>query len=152
MIGLDTNVLARYYIEDADDQEAQTQRLAAKALLESGQALKVSKTVILEFEWVLRGVTASPLMKSSRFTSTCSASHTYWSRAVQKLKSMVGLQDGLDFADALHHANYHDCEAMASFDDRKFARKVKRMGLARRASLFRRSNQADVPKTLTSRF
>lgn len=39
---------------------------------------------------------------------------------------------GLDFADALHHAHYQDCEAMASFDDRKFARRVKHLGLAPR--------------------
>jgi hypothetical protein len=44
----------------------------------------------------------------------------------------ITLEDGLDFTDALHDANYQDCEAMASFDDRKFARKVKRLGLAPR--------------------
>lgn len=32
---------------------------------------------------------------------------------------------GLDLADALHHASYRDCDAMASFDDRKFARRAK---------------------------
>ena len=35
MIGLDTNVLARYYIEDAADAQAQKQRLAARRLLVS---------------------------------------------------------------------------------------------------------------------
>ena len=57
MIGLDTNILARYYVddEDEDDNEANKQQQAAKKLFESGQALKVSKTVMLEFEWVLRG-------------------------------------------------------------------------------------------------
>jgi predicted nucleic-acid-binding protein len=37
MIGLDTNVLARYYIDDAADTEAQHQRLAARRLIESGR-------------------------------------------------------------------------------------------------------------------
>jgi predicted nucleic-acid-binding protein len=55
MIGLDTNVLARYYIEDKQDAEATRQRVAAKRLIESGQALMVCKTVILELEWVMRG-------------------------------------------------------------------------------------------------
>ena len=54
MIGLDTNVLARYYVEDAADAEAQRQRLAARRLVESGQPLMVSKSVILELEWVMR--------------------------------------------------------------------------------------------------
>ena len=55
MIGLDTNVLARYYIDDAGDAQAKRQRLAARRLIESGQALMVSKTVVLELEWVMRG-------------------------------------------------------------------------------------------------
>ena len=50
MIGLDTTVLARYYLEDDADAEAQRQRLAARRLMESGQSLMVCKTVILELE------------------------------------------------------------------------------------------------------
>ena len=50
MIGLDTDVLARYYVEDKADAEAQRQRLAARRLIESGKPLMVCKTVILEFE------------------------------------------------------------------------------------------------------
>ncbi len=55
MIGLDSNVLARYYIDDDADAQAQRQRLAARSLIESGQPLMVSKSVILELEWVMRG-------------------------------------------------------------------------------------------------
>ena len=55
MIGLDTNVLARYYVEDKQDSEAERQRSAARRLIESGQPLMVCKTVILELEWVMRG-------------------------------------------------------------------------------------------------
>ena len=33
-------------------------------------------------------------------------------------------RDGLDFADALHHASYRTCAAMDSFDDRRFARRA----------------------------
>ena len=40
---------------------------------------------------------------------------------------------GLELADALHHASDRDCERMATFDDRKFARRAQRMGLAPRA-------------------
>ena len=55
MIVLDTNVLARYYIDDEADTEAERQRLAARRLIESGQPLMVSKSVLLELEWVMRG-------------------------------------------------------------------------------------------------
>ena len=55
MIGLDTNILARYYIQDDADEQAQVQHEAARVLMESGEALMVSKTVLLELEWVMRG-------------------------------------------------------------------------------------------------
>ena len=55
MIGLDTNILARYYIQDEADTEAEKQHKSARKLVESGKPLMVCKTVILEFEWVMRG-------------------------------------------------------------------------------------------------
>lgn len=133
MIGLDTNILARYYIDDEDDTEAQKQQLAAKKLFESGQTLKVSKTVILEFEWVLRGYyrfhadEIIPVLQH-----LLGQSHIEVESRSEVEYAIVGLSDGLDFADALHHAHYQNCEAMTSFDDRKFARRVKRLGLAPR--------------------
>ena len=39
------------------------------------------------------------------------------------------LSDGLDFSDALHHASYHQCESMVTFDDKKFARRLNRLAL-----------------------
>lgn len=56
MIGLDTNVLARYFVaEDVADAATERQRRAARDLIESGQPLFLAKTVALELEWVLRG-------------------------------------------------------------------------------------------------
>ena len=56
MIGLDTNVLARYFVEEAAaDAATAAQRQAARLLIESGQELFLPKTVALELEWVLRG-------------------------------------------------------------------------------------------------
>jgi predicted nucleic-acid-binding protein len=51
MIGLDTNVLTRYYIADKADAEAARQHKAARRLIESGQPLMICKTVALELEW-----------------------------------------------------------------------------------------------------
>ena len=59
MIALDTNVLARYYVASSD-APSQKQSAAARKLLESGKSLFVSKTVVLELEWVLRGYYKSP--------------------------------------------------------------------------------------------
>ena len=42
--------------------------------------------------------------------------------------ALLGHRNGLDFADALHHASYRTCDAMAGFDDRKFARRADKLG------------------------
>jgi hypothetical protein len=56
MTGLDTNVLARYFVaEQPADPATEAQRQAARQLIESGQPLFLPKTVALELEWVLRG-------------------------------------------------------------------------------------------------
>ncbi len=130
MTGLDTNILARYYIQDEADTEAQKQHEAARKLMESGQALMVCKTVILEFEWVMRGY--------YRFTTNEIAAVFQHLLSLEQisLEDRTAVQDavsnvevGFDFADALHHASYKNCKSVASFDDKKFARRAIREGL-----------------------
>ena len=131
MIGLDTNILARYYIDDESDAEAQRQRLAARRLIESGQPLMVSKSVILELEWVMRGYYGfDPAEVASVMQHLLEQAHiTVEDRnAVEQALSTAGA--GIDFADALHHASYKSCDSVATFDDRKFARRAKKLGLA----------------------
>ncbi len=131
MIGLDTNILARYYIDDEADAEAQRQRLAARRLIESGQPLMVSKSVILELEWVMRGYYGfDPAEVASVMQHLLEQAHiTVEDRdAVEQALSTAGA--GIDFADALHHASYKSCDSVATFDDRKFARRAKKLGLA----------------------
>ena len=130
MIGLDTNVLARYYIDDVGDSESVKQREAARRLIEAGSALMVSKTVLLELEWVMRGYyTFSNEAISSAFAHLLAMPHVQVEDKSQVQMALQHYQAGLDFADALHHVSYHLCTAMASFDDRRFARRVKKMAL-----------------------
>lgn len=131
MIGLDTNVLARYYVDDAGDAEARRQRLAARRLIESGRALMVSKAVVLELEWVLRGYYgfAWPEVATVLKHLLSMPQVTVEDRAAVE-QAVANGDAGLDLADALHHAADRDCQTMASFDDRKFARRAKRLGLA----------------------
>lgn len=49
MIGLDTNVLARYYVADESDAEAARQHKAAARLVDSGEPLLVVKTGFICF-------------------------------------------------------------------------------------------------------
>lgn len=130
MIGLDTNVLARYYIADESDAEAARQHEAAARLMESGKPLMVCKTVLLEFEWVMRGyyglATVEVLAVMRHLLAMPQVTIEDRESVAQALSHCDA---GLDLADALHHASYRGCASMASFDDKKFVRRVKRMGL-----------------------
>jgi predicted nucleic-acid-binding protein len=131
MIGLDTNVLARYYVHDAADAQAQRQRLAARRLIESGQALRVSKSVILELEWVMRGYyrfDATEVLAVMKHLLQ-QAHITVEDRSMVE-RAVANCEAGMDFADAMHHASYASCSSVATFDDRKFARRAKKLGLS----------------------
>lgn len=131
MIGLDTNVLARYYVRDRSDEEAEKQHQAARRLIESGRPLMVCKTVLLELEWVMRGYYGfSAAEIASVLNHLLALPHATVEDRDAVRQALAHHAAGLDLADALHHASYRDCDAMASFDDRKFARRAKRMGLA----------------------
>lgn len=131
MIGLDTNVLARYYVDDAADAEAQRQRLAARRLFESGQPLMVSKSVILELEWVMRGYYGFTQAEvASVMRHLLEQPHITVEDRVAVEQALFNCEAGIDFADALHHASYKACASVATFDDRKFARRARKLGLA----------------------
>jgi predicted nucleic-acid-binding protein len=133
MIGLDTNVLARYYVQDASDAETQHQHESARKLIESGEPLMVCKTVLLELEWVMRGYYGfSPDQIATVMQHLLSLSHVVVEERESIVQTMSHASAGLEFADALHLSSYRDCERMASFDDRKFARRAKRLNLSPR--------------------
>ncbi|SEH08002.1 type II toxin-antitoxin system VapC family toxin [Candidatus Venteria ishoeyi] len=130
MIGLDTNVLARYYIQDESDEEAQKQHEIARYLIMSGKPLMVCKTVILELEWVMRGYYDFNCTEiATVFRHLLSLSHIVVEDKAGVAQAVFACEQGLDFADALHHTGYQDCTEMVSFDDRKFIRHATRLGL-----------------------
>ncbi len=130
MIGLDTNILARYYIQDEADIEAEKQHKSARKLMESGEPLMVCKTVLLEFEWVMRGYyqfTSSDV--SNVFQHLLSLEQVMIEDRTATQQAISNFELGFDFADVLHHASYKDCTTVASFDDKKFSKRAKRNGL-----------------------
>lgn len=128
MLGLDTNVLARYYVREGGAASAQEQ--AARALIESGRALFVPKTVLLEFEWVLRGVYGHPAAAVGRVLDHLLSLEQVEIEDRATVEAALGnLMRGLDFADALHHAGSRACEAFITFDGRGFAGKARRLAL-----------------------
>jgi predicted nucleic-acid-binding protein len=131
VIGLDTNVLARYFVEEAvADSATAAQRQAARQLIESGQELFLPKTVALELEWVLRGYYGFEVEEVLQVFEQL-LNHTCLSVEARPdlEQALAGLRSGLDFADALHHASCRDCEVIASFDDRGFARRIRQLNL-----------------------
>ena len=64
MKSLDTNILARFFVNDPEDVEAARERPAAASALSERAFVPV--TVLLEFEWVLRGFYAFPTAEIAR--------------------------------------------------------------------------------------
>jgi len=130
LTALDTNVLARYYVQaDGADPATVQQCERARALIESGKPLYVPTTVALELEWVLRG-----FYKLSPDTVAAVFGHLLAMPQVQ-LQDRQALQSacnamtqGFDFADALHHASSRQCDALATFDDKGFAQRAAAKG------------------------
>jgi predicted nucleic-acid-binding protein len=111
MIAIDTNILVRIVTNDSPEQVKQ----AVKLLRE--HSIFISKTVILELEWVLRfsyklnrDVIATTLQKILTTHNFIIEQPLIIEHALQ------WYQQGMDFADALHLASSFDAEKFASFD------------------------------------
>jgi len=130
MIALDTNILARFYVDDPVDPEADKQRPIARRLLSESPQLFVPQSVILELEWVLRafyGFTTGDFVRVVKhLLGLPNVSIEEWPRINDALALHA---EGLDFADALHLQASHHCTEFMSFDDRRFARRAQRLGV-----------------------
>ena len=128
MRALDTNVLARFFVDDADDVQAAKQRPAAVAAL--SERSFVSVTVLLEMEWVMRGFYALPTRDISRvLRALASIEHITLEDRDAVLVAVDAFDKGLDFADALHIARSSRASRFATFD-RRLARRAKSLALA----------------------
>jgi len=120
---VDTNVLVRYYLRD-DPAQA---RLAEKVL--SAGDVFVPKTVVLEFEWVLRSVAEQPAGKVLDCLAHLIALPGITVEDHEQVETaLCHCREGADFADALHHAASHACSEVLTFDDRRYVRRAARLG------------------------
>ena len=127
MRALDTNVLARFFVDDADDPEAARQRPAALSAL--SERAFVSVTVLLEFEWVLRGFYALTAKECSRvLRALASIPNVTLEDRDAVLIALDGFDRGLDFADALHVARSTRASTFATFD-RRLAKRAQGIAL-----------------------
>ena len=127
MRALDTNVLARFFVDDADDAQAVRQRPAAVAAL--SERSFVSVTVLLELEWVLRGFYGLPTRDVLRvLRALASIEHITLEDRDAVLVAVDAFDKGLDFADALHMARSSRAAGFATFDQR-LAKRAKALAL-----------------------
>ena len=133
MKAVDTNVLARFFINDPDDAEAALQKPAAVAAL--SQPVFVPITVTLEFEWVMRGFYELPRSDIAKvFLALCGLENVTLEDRDAVLSSLTAYGQGLDFADALHLARSSHCRTFVSFDQR-MQKRAKAAGLSPRVEV-----------------
>ena len=130
MIALDTNILARYYVRDEADAESPRQHARVVKLLSGPGKFFVAKTVLLEFEWVLRGFYGHDRKEIlTVFDHLRGLPMVRLEDAEVVGAAIESYRAGLDFADALHLASSGQCEKFVTFDDRSFARSATRLKL-----------------------
>lgn len=121
MTALDTNVIVRVIVRDDPAQAAQADNAMSRT------PLWVSKTVLLEVEWVLRGaygIAAKDVNRALRSLVGLEGLITEDFTAV--LRAIGWHAAGADFADALHLASAGRCDEFISFD-RRLARAAGRL-------------------------
>jgi predicted nucleic-acid-binding protein len=127
MKSVDTNILVRYYAQDDDLQSPLAMRL-----FHDEAELFVTKTVVLEFFWVLTQAEKFlfPLEQVMSVLEHLQGLPNVVIEDGLSLRTAINwCRAGLEFPDALHLAASKDCSAFLTFDDRKLARRAKRLGL-----------------------
>lgn len=112
MIGVDTNILVRYATNDDPDQAA-----VAVELLSRQEDIFLPKTILLELEWVLRGVyKLRPAVISGAIKQVLGLPNIVPEDPETVALAVGYLDQGFDFADALHLAASHHVRVFYTFD------------------------------------
>jgi len=118
MIAVDTNVLVRFLVRDDAGQAAR----AAKLIRSS--EIWISKTVLLETEWVLRSLyDFTPQRLAGALRALAGLGEVFLEDAGAVANALNWFEQGLDLADALHLASAANAKQFATFD-RKLARQA----------------------------
>jgi predicted nucleic-acid-binding protein len=121
MLAIDTNLIVRYLTGDDTGQSAQARHLIDR------EDVFVCATVLLETEWVLRGVyDFDPLRVANSLRAFAGLPHVSVEDPGIIARALDWMERGMDFADALHLSKAAGCEAFISFD-RRFARAANKL-------------------------
>ena len=122
MIALDTNILARYLLDDEPAQARTARRLLADAKAEYW----IPVTVVLELAWVLRQSDAPRAVIMDRLRDLLSLRNVRAQNADLVFQALRWAAQGMDLADALHLVLSGKSDWFATFDEAlvKQARKL----------------------------
>jgi predicted nucleic-acid-binding protein len=124
---VDTNILVRYYAQDDKLQSP-----LALRLFRDEPELFVTKTVLLEFFWVLTQADKFrflPEQVMAVFEHLQGLPNIVIEDELSLRTAITWCRAGLEFPDALHLASSAACSAFLTFDDRKLARRAQRLNL-----------------------
>jgi len=122
MRAVDTNVIVRYLANDDPAQAARTRRLLDR------EDVFVSLTVLLETEWVLRGVFGlAPADIVRALRAFAGLPRVTVENPAAAAQALDWAEQGLDFADALHLAAARPHDGFVTFD-RALAKAARRLG------------------------
>ncbi len=113
MIAIDTNIIVRFLTQDDPNQYQKSVHIF------STQEIFIADTVLLETEWVLRyayAYEAEQIITALR--KLCGLPNVHLRDTDVIVLALAGQEAGLDFADALHLAQAHQCAQMLTFDQR----------------------------------
>jgi predicted nucleic-acid-binding protein len=122
VIAADTNVLVRLVTNDDPKQSPRAAQLFVR------EDVLVSKTVLLETEWVLRGAydLAAPVIRAV-FERLMAVPSVTLEDAPAVARALNWYAAGMDFADALHLASSAPSAGFTTFD-RTLAKRAKKLG------------------------
>jgi predicted nucleic-acid-binding protein len=120
MLAVDTNLIVRLL---TNDDAAQTRRAVA---LFASEQIYLSKTVLLESEWVLRfsyELQSHIILQALR--KLVGLPNVVLEQQREIAEALDGFEQGLDFADALHLAGSRRAGRFATFDKKLIKRAEK---------------------------
>jgi len=111
MVAIDTNIAVRLLV---NDDPAQTKKVVE--LFNSNEVF-IPKTVILETEWVLRGVYQIERVRANAaIRALLSLERVVVEDEPSLFAALDSHEKGMDFADALHLASSQRADCFATFD------------------------------------
>ncbi len=123
MISIDTNIAVRLLVNDDPIQTKRAARLLKR------EQIFIAKTVVLETEWILRGVYE---LDRKHVNAALRALLSFERIVVEDEPAIFAALEvhaqGMDFADALHMVSSYRAETFATFDE-TLRRRAKKLNL-----------------------